>query len=653
MPPKKKGQGDDEAEACPADMDPEVWAVVKDVNQLVALASKRTSAPPVTRFDALLHLWSAVASKPRERDALVDAGALAASLAASKPDVAFLDRAAGLGLSRALTVGSADGSVPMSARHLETASDASLAASALEALIATQTSSRCVADALAILLGLARHASTRPKTIAAAAARGAPAWIALADATASADALARRDAASFLSLCARFGDAGVDADAAAAESAGVAIASLLATRTNALEHLLDAVCGEEDAGADGGSDGDGGGDDGDGGGDGADRETRPPAPSASPSATLTSLERTPSALETRREDARLAAAECLAACSRSDDAGDWLFRGFRAPRVARLARLMRRGGDRDAPARGAAATALFRAIDRGDCARAETALRRVLEEDAALRDPEPDAFDEPLEEEAERGAGEKRRKPSSRAPPLDLRREKLPGGYGQAARRSLAEKARSRGGDGDDAVVTIRRERARELRDAGGAAPATAFLSNARALFFAAGDAQTGRTDRQAVASRTAEDKRRDATRLALIEEGERSAAGLLRYLTATDAATTAAVIRAGGVVAAVASLARDDGETRRHAQAALWNVANVEMEDASDTFYTSDASAGSDENENTKQTYLTRRQKRLPVPRAHLEALRDAKAPGYVSKVLAYGDELEKLALRDTRGDS
>ena len=653
MPPKKKGQGDDEAEACPADMDPEVWAVVKDVNQLVALASKRTSAPPVTRFDALLHLWSAVASKPRERDALVDAGALAASLAASKPDVAFLDRAAGLGLSRALTVGSADGSVPMSARHLETASDASLAASALEALIATQTSSRCVADALAILLGLARHASTRPKTIAAAAARGAPAWIALADATASADALARRDAASFLSLCARFGDAGVDADAAAAESAGVAIASLLATRTNALEHLLDAVCGEEDAGADGGSDGDGGGDDGDGGGDGADRETRPPAPSASPSATLTSLERTPSALETRREDARLAAAECLAACSRSDDAGDWLFGGFRAPRVARLARLMRRGGDRDAPARGAAATALFRAIDRGDCARAETALRRVLEEDAALRDPEPDAFDEPLEEEAERGAGEKRRKPTSRAPPLDLRREKLPGGYGQAARRSLAEKARSRGGDGDDAVVTIRRERARELRDAGGAAPAAAFLSNARALFFAAGDARTGGTDRQAVASRTAEDKRRDATRLALIEEGERSAAGLLRYLTATDAATTAAVIRAGGVVAAVASLARDDGETRRHAQAALWNVANVEMEDASDTFYTSDASAGSDENENTKQTYLTRRQKRLPVPRAHLEALRDAKAPGYVSKVLAYGDELEKLALRDTRGDS
>ena len=77
MPPKKKGQGDDEAEACPADMDPEVWAVVKDVNQLVALASKKTSAPPVTRFDALLHLWSAVASKPRERDALVDAGALA------------------------------------------------------------------------------------------------------------------------------------------------------------------------------------------------------------------------------------------------------------------------------------------------------------------------------------------------------------------------------------------------------------------------------------------------------------------------------------------------------------------------------------------------------------------------------------------------
>ena len=74
MPPKKKGNGEDEAEACPADMDPEVWAVVKDVTQLVALASKRASAPPVTRFDALLHLWSAAASKPKERDALVAVG---------------------------------------------------------------------------------------------------------------------------------------------------------------------------------------------------------------------------------------------------------------------------------------------------------------------------------------------------------------------------------------------------------------------------------------------------------------------------------------------------------------------------------------------------------------------------------------------------
>ena len=45
MPPKKKGNGEDEAETCPADMDPEVWAVVKDVNQLVALASKKNQRP--------------------------------------------------------------------------------------------------------------------------------------------------------------------------------------------------------------------------------------------------------------------------------------------------------------------------------------------------------------------------------------------------------------------------------------------------------------------------------------------------------------------------------------------------------------------------------------------------------------------------------
>ena len=155
MPPKKKGNGEDEAETCPADMDPEVWAVVKDVNQLVALASKKTSAPPVTRFDALLHLWSAAASNPRERDALIAAGALAASLTASKPDVPFLDRGAGLGLTRALTVGDERTSIP-SAAHLEAASEARVAASALDALLlGSSTSSRYVADALAILLGRA------------------------------------------------------------------------------------------------------------------------------------------------------------------------------------------------------------------------------------------------------------------------------------------------------------------------------------------------------------------------------------------------------------------------------------------------------------------------------------------------------------------
>jgi hypothetical protein len=35
------------------------------------------------------------------------------------------------------------------------------------------------------------------------------------------------------------------------------------------------------------------------------------------------------------------------------------------------------------------------------------------------------------------------------------------------------------------------------------------------------------------------------------------------------------------------------------------------------------------------------------------LEGLRAARAPGYVSNMLAHGDALEKLALRDTRDDS
>lgn len=668
MPPKKKGNGEDEAEACPADMDPEVWAVVKDVNQLVALASKKTSAPPVTRFDALLHLWSAAASNPRERDALIAAGALAASLAASKPDVPFLDRGAGLGLTRALTVGDERTSIS-SAAHLETASEARVAASALDALLlGSSTSSRCVADALAILLGLARHASTRQRTVATIAASGARAWIALADAltlderdetVAAADA--SRDAASLLSLCARFGDAAVDADAAVVDAAGSAIASVLATRTNALEHLLDAVCGAESELLV--KDGDEGEDEDD------EDERSVTSPSAEPPPAHLSalaLERSRS-IQLRRADKRLAAAECLALCSRSDDAGDWLFRSFRTPRVARLVRLMNKNvtsenedvtqrlfvtEEEEEPFRNAAATALFNAVDRGTCARADLALRRALAEDAALR-AEADAR---VTEETEERDGEKRKKPPISNPPLDLQREKLPGGFGQAARRSLADR-RSGGQSGgrmdDDATGAdaafasrsgVARERARALRDAGGVAPLVALLEKPK-------KGREGVTDGPACSrvsgeksekeKKSPEEKRREALRASATLEGRRSAAGLTRYLTALDARTTSLVIGAGGVRAAVAALADADDETRRHAQAALWNVANIEMEE------TNDAGDG-EEADAKKRVAKTTRENETAVPRAHAEALRDANAPGYVSKVMAYGDQLEKLALRD-----
>ena len=664
MPPKKKGNGEDEAEACPADMDPEVWAVVKDVNQLVALASKKTSAPPVTRFDALLHLWSAAASNPRERDALIAAGALAASLAASKPDVPFLDRGAGLGLTRALTVGDERTSIS-SAAHLEAASEARVAASALDALLlGSSTSSRCVADALAILLGLARHASTRQRTVATIAASGARAWIALADAltlderdetVAAADA--SRDAASLLSLCARFGDAAVDADAAVVDAAGSAIASVLATRTNALEHLLDAVCGAESELKDELKDED----------DEDERSVTSPSAEPPPAhLSALALERSRS-IQLRRADKRLAAAECLALCSRSDDAGDWLFRSFRTPRVARLVRLMNKNvtsenedvtqrlfvtEEEEEPFRNAAATALFNAVDRGTCARADLALRRALAEDAALR-AEADAR---VTEETEERDGEKRKKPPISNPPLDLQREKLPGGFGQAARRSLAD--RQSGGQsggrtdddetGADAAFASRsgvaRERARALRDAGGVAPLVALLEKPK-------KGREGVTDGPACSrvsgeksekeKKSPEEKRREALRASATLEGRRSAAGLTRYLTALDARTTSLVIGAGGVRAAVAALADADDETRRHAQAALWNVANIEMEE------TNDAGDG-EEADAKKRVAKTTRENETAVPRAHAEALRDANAPGYVSKVMAYGDQLEKLALRD-----
>ena len=672
MPPKKKGNGEDEAEACPADMDPEVWAVVKDVNQLVALASKKTSAPPVTRFDALLHLWSAAASNPRERDALIAAGALAASLAASKPDVPFLDRGAGLGLTRALTVGDERTSIS-SAAHLEAASEARVAASALDALLlGSSTSSRCVADALAILLGLARHASTRQRTVATIAASGARAWIALADAltlderdetVAAADA--SRDAASLLSLCARFGDADADADAAVVDAAGSAIASVLATRTNALEHLLDAVCGAESEllvkDRDEGEDED----------DEDERSVTSPSAEPFPAhLSALALERSRS-IQLRRADKRLAAAECLALCSRSDDAGDWLFRGFRTPRVARLVRLMNKNvtsenedvaqrlfvtEEEEEPFRNAAATALFNAVDRGACARADLALRRALAEDAALRaEADETRRDARVSEETEETDGEKRKKQPISNPPLDLQREKLPGGFGQAARRSLADRqSATRGGRMDDDATGadaafasrsgVARERARALRDAGGVAPLVALLEKPK-------KGREGVTDGPARSrvsgeksekeKKSPEEKRREALRASATLEGRRSAAGLTRYLTALDARTTSLVIGAGGVRAAVAALADADDETRRHAQAALWNVANIEMEE------TNDAGDG-EEADAKKRVAKTTRENETAVPRAHAEALRDANAPGYVSKVMAYGDQLEKLALRD-----
>jgi hypothetical protein len=189
-------------------------------------------------------------------------------------------------------------------------------------------------------------------------------------------------------------------------------------------------------------------------------------------------------------------------------------------------------------------------------------------------------------------------------------------------------------------------ERARALCDAGGVAPLVALLEKPR-------KGREGVTDGPARSrvsgessekeKKSPEEKRREALRASATLEGRRSAAGLTRYLTALDARTTSLVIGAGGVRAAVAALADADDDTRRHAQAALWNVANIEMEE------TNDAGDGEEaEAEAKKKVAKATRENETAVPRAHAEALRDANAPGYVSKVMAYGDQLEKLALRD-----
>jgi hypothetical protein len=404
--------------------------------------------------------------------------------------------------------------------------------------------------------------------------------------------------------------------------------------------------------------------------------------------------------------------------------------------------------------RGAAATTLFNAVDRGNLARADASLRRALLEDAARASAEAGDGESRDEKDGEEDAEEAKvkKKPPRGNLPLDLRREKLPGGFGSAARQRLAEtktKTKTEANantsvpsdpfdDDDDekarANVAKTTERLFLLREAGGVAPIAALVSRSGAAHvddsgltrpsspagdtrepepafgFLSGernassrsvadeteargadapadaraeatnerprdaaaepdgaarvspgdddddddddDASTmgenttslsvrGKTGRKGDgargdgASKTPEDKRRDALRASLTLEGRRSAAGLTRYLVAVDARTSAAVIRVGGVHASVALLKSDDDETRRHAQAALWNVANIEMREEEE------ARKQKEKDESRKEN--------VGVPRAHAEALRDAKAPGYVSKVLAYGDELEKLALRDT----
>ena len=68
-------------------------------------AQKKPNNPPpvpMSRAQALCHLWTIALQKPKERADLCNAGALTVAVAACKPDAPQTDRAAGVGLVCAL-----------------------------------------------------------------------------------------------------------------------------------------------------------------------------------------------------------------------------------------------------------------------------------------------------------------------------------------------------------------------------------------------------------------------------------------------------------------------------------------------------------------------------------------------------------------------
>lgn len=173
-------------------------------------------------------------------------------------------------------------------------------------------------------------------------------------------------------------------------------------------------------------------------------------------------------------------------------------------------------------------------------------------------------------------------------------------------------------------------------------------------------------SEKKTTTSTTLPEKRRAKQASELLLEGKRCATGLFRCVTsylpryssekssrgAVERNVIAAIHDAGGFVSIVKLLKSEDAVTKTYAQAVLWNVANTYRLTENIVSYPADT----DLHGGTKTDTRSGAKKPAPglepatflaVPKEHLEFLRLAKAPRYVTAVAVYGEGLEKLALR------
>ena len=261
---KKSGGGDDtkgtKASKCPPGVDPEYFAMTtvryparresekpnpaippfleltlshsssfptpQDIPMLVNNAQKRPPNPPpvpMSRAQALCHLWTLSLQKPKERLDLANAGALAAAVHACKPDADQTDQAAGVGLLHSLL---------SDATICERAVEAKVIPSLLELL--DSPSGTAQAYAVGAVRCLVERDATRAAVVSRLVKRGWNAIVALYQSDAPRWE-AKIDGAKILAEVARSGDGSGD------ESA-VAIRERLAATTKALDYALDLAC---------------------------------------------------------------------------------------------------------------------------------------------------------------------------------------------------------------------------------------------------------------------------------------------------------------------------------------------------------------------------------------------------------------------------